>query len=132
MKKLFRTKNLLSEQFLSPSFIEHDGCVFLACQFSEKSYRRCLEMHKDSPTRQSAVEVSMNHVHVNQLFLNAPAKVTPRLAKEAGERISAAWKLKLRLDFPNRKFKVCFSVDDPPEVSEISFHQVHSEKTGEK
>ena len=126
MKKLFRTKNLLSEQFLSPSFIERDGCVFLACQFSEESYQRCLAIHKDSPSIRSAVEESMNHVCVNELFLNPPAIVTARLAREACETICDVWRLKLQLDFPNRRFDVHFSLDDPLEISELSFHQVNS------
>jgi len=126
MKKLFRTKNLLSEQFLSPSFLEYDDCVFLACQFSEENYLRYLRVHKESASRKAAIETAMNHVHVNELFVNPPAKVTARLAQEAGEVIRDAWKLKLQLDFPNRRFLVNFSLEEPPEISEISFYQLNS------
>jgi hypothetical protein len=123
MKKLFRTKNLLSEGFLSPSFVEYDDCVFLASQFSEESYRRWSQTHRDLGHRKSAIEVSMNHVHVSELFITPPAKVTVRLAREAGETICDAWRLELKSQFPNREFHVSFSLERPPEVSEVTFCQ---------
>jgi hypothetical protein len=127
MKKLFRTKNLLSEQFLSPSFLEYEDCVFLACQFSEENYLRCLQAHhKESASKKESVETAINHVHVNELFVNPPAKVTARLAQQAGQVIRDVWKLKLQLDFPNRGFQVDFSLEEPPEMSEITFYQVSS------
>jgi hypothetical protein len=131
MKKLFRTQNLLSDQFLSPSFVVYDDCVFLGCQFSEESYLKCLDMYKDSKFPKSAVESSMNHIHVDELFVNPPAKVTERLAREAGETIREAWRLKLQMGFPNRSFDVKFTPADPPETSEVSFHQANSRQNSD-
>jgi hypothetical protein len=65
----------------------------------------------------------LNCVRIGELFILPPAKVTPRLAREAVETMRTAWQTKLKSDFPRRIFDVSVVLDDPPEASEVSFFQ---------
>ena len=114
MKKYFRTKNILSDEAPWPKFTEYEDCIFRTEDFSSENYRYSLEFARRLGAGKMAVESLMNRVLVFECFINAPAKVTPRLAREACETIRDSWRTKLRLDFPGREFKVIYAPDHPP------------------
>jgi len=115
--------NLLSDLFLWPVFVEYDDCVFLAHSFSEEKYQHWQNYFQKLSREKAAVETMLNCVHVCELFIIPPAEVTTRLAEEATGVIREAWLTKLKMDYPNRKFDVTVSLDEPPEASEVSFSQ---------
>ncbi len=123
MKKDFRTRNLLSEFALSPQFVEHDDCIFLADGFSRESYSKWLSFYQDIGLGKYAVESIMNHRHIPELFVNAPPESSRRLANEAGKALEELWRTKLKVEFPHRQFVVKYFPDEPPSVSEITFCQ---------
>jgi len=100
MKKDFRSHNLLSELFLWPAFFEHDDCVFLADNFSEEKYHCWLDYFQTLSRGKATVEAILNCVHISELFVVPPAKVTLHLAKEAAETIRTAWRTMLISDLP--------------------------------
>lgn len=128
MKKDFRTQNLLSEFALSPQFIEHDDCVFLADGFTRESYSNWLNFYHSIGMDKRAVESVMNHRHISELFLNAPPELSRRLANETGQMLEDLWHTKLRIALPKRTFVVRYFPDEPPSASEITFCQKTSER----
>jgi hypothetical protein len=127
MKKDFRTQNLLSEFALSPQFVEHDNCVFLADGFTQEGYSRWLAFYQGIGMDKRAVESIMNHHHISELFVNAPPEPSRRLVNETGLMLEDLWQTKLHLAFPKRTFVVKYFADEPPSASEITFCQKTSE-----
>jgi hypothetical protein len=124
MKKDFRTKNLLSESALVPTFIEHNECVFLEHKFSEEKYHMVLATAQRYGQSRSDVEFSINNQSICDLFLSAPADPTERLLKETGKFLQELWKSSLHLQFPERSFEVWYYASaDYPLTSEITFFQ---------
>ena len=109
-----------------PEFVTHDQSVFLA-PFDEarrKSYDgfRALEADgvADSITR---TEVTMNHQHIADLFINDPDGPTREQVLYLGRTLKNIWELKLANEFPERKFVVSFPEDFSEDLSdyEITF-----------
>lgn len=124
MKKDFRTKNLLSESTLAPRFVEFDGGVFLADNFSEEKYRMVSETAWRSGGNKSSVEFSINCQWICDLFLSTPPDPTPKLMRETGEVLRELWTTLLRDRYPARPFEVWYFVSaDFPLTSEITFFQ---------
>jgi hypothetical protein len=114
---------LLSETFPEPTFVEHDDCVFLECQFSQKTYYFWLDFYQKRSKGKGAVEAGINTIHVHELFMGKPSEITASVAKEAARTILEVWRSKLCLDFPNRHFEFKFSAGAPPKASLITFYQ---------
>jgi len=91
-------------RILWPSFIEHDGCVFMAGRFTENNYQGFMRQTGGNKT---AVESVMNHIHVLDLFSNAPSP-SRELVRYLGQLIKETWTAKLLRDLPNRRFNVSF------------------------
>ena len=123
MKKDFRTQNFLSEFALSPQFIEHDGCIFLADGFCKENYSRWLNFYQGVGLGKRAVESIMNHRHISELFVNEPPEISHRLADEAVWLLEELWLTKLGSAFPDRDFVVRYISDEPPSSSEVTFCQ---------
>ncbi len=113
----------ISEAFLEPTFIEHDDCVFLECQFSKKNYDFWLEFYEKEAKGRGAVEAMVNGVRVDGLFLDTAPEISARIAKEAAAIVIEIWRAKLRLVFPARHFEFDFSLGAPPKASRITFYQ---------
>ena len=104
-----------------PEFIEHDGCVFRAAGFEKKNYRSWLWQTCRNKT---ATEKVMNHVHIADLFPNAP-RPTKQQMIYFGRLLRELWACKLRRDFPDRSITVYFFDEDSDECYdyEITFYQ---------
>lgn len=88
-------------RLLLPSFIEHEGCVFIEYQFKQKAY----ESWKENLTDRSQIESMINHVHVYDLF-TSDAEIT-ECSFEAFARVLAnTWDIALKSSFEDRKFEV--------------------------
>jgi hypothetical protein len=116
---------LAVSRLLWPEFTEEHGCVFLSWHSGSNP----------PPANDTATgwESFVNHTHVFDEFANdASAFVSEEVvydehhpdflsACELGQRIAKLWALKLKLDFPNARFRVYFTQYDNPI---IRFHKV--------
>lgn len=111
-----------------PEFIVHDDCVFIApfSEQSEKNYNsfKALAEHDKSKT-----EVTINHIHLMDLFPACDEKPTREQILYLGRTLKDMWKLKLNRDFPKRDFIVSFPEDYTEDLFEyeITFWQKRNE-----
>lgn len=83
---------------MNPTFIERDGCVFLAGHFSEKTYQS--RWKKLSRLDKKKTEATLNHVHIFDLVDD------PMEQRLLGDKIKAVWEKNLSRQFPGKKFTV--------------------------
>ena len=88
-----------------PQFMEYDDCVFFADRFTEKNYRAFMEQTKGD---KRAVEVVMNHWHIEDMFCRAEPRPTREMILYIGRLLKDIWQTKLARDFPNRSVTVSF------------------------
>jgi len=114
---------------LWPEFVEEHGCVFLGWHTGSNP----------PPADDTATgwESFINHTHVLDEFAHGASTFAAdevlynenhpdfRAACELGQRIAALWVLKLKLDFPNERFRVYYTQYDNPIVR---FHKVRHEE----
>jgi hypothetical protein len=102
-----------------PNFVEHDGCVFLAC--TEEYYREWLQKFEGDKMQ---VEAMMNHRHILDELGPPIENPTRDMVLAIGRLLKETWDAKLRRDFPDRKFVVSFPEDDGElDEYEITFWQ---------
>jgi hypothetical protein len=106
-----------------PDFVEVNGCVLLRYKYSLEGFANWLEHFNGNRAR---VEAMMNHVHILDLFPNAPKDVHPleQLQEFLAGALTLSWKAALSEAFPGRRFIVTLSHGYGPEVS---FHQADAE-----
>ncbi len=117
MKKDFRNKNLLSQFALNPQFVEVCDCVFLRDTVSDS-------LPKEVPSSEEGrwkLESLLNRRDISELFDIPPTDPSPRLLCEAGNMLRELWDSRLKQEFPDRKFVVCFQYALP--ICEITFFQ---------
>jgi hypothetical protein len=114
---------------LWPDFIEEHGCVFLGWHSGSNP----------PPADDTATgwESFVNHTHIFDEYTNdASTFVSEEVvynehhpdflsACELGQRIAKLWALKLKLDFPNERFRVYYTQYDNPIVR---FHKVRDDE----
>jgi hypothetical protein len=107
-------------RILWPSFVEHDGCIFLGDSVNETNYQAFL---KQADGNKQRVEAVMNHQHVVHLF--ATELPTRELVLYIGRLMKQVWQVKLAHDFPGRNITVSFPQEDDLELLdyEITFFQ---------
>ncbi len=107
-----------------PEFIIHDDCIFIApfTQQSEKNYRSFQEMSEHDKCK---TEVTMNHMHIIDLFPGSDDTPTREQILYLGRTLKDMWQLKLDRDFPDRNFVVSFPEDHTDDLYEyeITFWQ---------
>ena len=87
-----------------PDFVEHDNCVLLP-NFSLKTYDAILKNHNGD---RAEVEALLNHQHILDLFPLSDATTEAQI-RYIGQTLQEVWTAKLKRDFPNRTFEVCFN-----------------------
>jgi hypothetical protein len=75
-----------------------------------------------------AVEAVLNHVHIADIHVNAES-VSEAQLRYLGRVLKEIHEVKLRADFPDRRFEVSFDDEDGLDLSdyELTFWQVESE-----
>lgn len=87
-----------------PEFVEQDGGVFLAENFTPETYE---QWRKELAGDMREIERAMNHVHVYDLFLNSPDNDVDAAVYEYLARVLAqCWTAALKAAFPDRSFDV--------------------------
>jgi len=103
-----------------PEFVEFNDYIMRA-GFEESSLRGFEEMTKGN---RRAVEAVMNHVHIADIHANVDEYKIEQL-RYLGRTLKSIYIVKLRSDFPERRFKVVFN--DEPELEptdyELTFWQ---------
>ncbi|HEY2159468.1 MAG TPA: hypothetical protein VGH33_27830 [Isosphaeraceae bacterium] len=105
-----------------PDFLVHEDCVFCAEGFTESTYQGFMTQ---TAGNRRAVEAVMNHIHIHDLFMSAWSDATDEQLLYLGRLLREIWSVKLRHDFPDRRFVVLFD-EDPTENGEgyeITFYQ---------
>ncbi len=123
-------------QLFWPDFIEVNGCIFAAFQ--------CYGDVEELPGGKTETESFINHTHVLDEFQNGATSenresVSESLgaveesydhthadfvaACEIGSTMTKMWAIKLKLDYPERRFRVYYTQYDNPIVR---FHQVRT------
>jgi hypothetical protein len=105
-----------------PDFQAHDGCVLWAEGFDESNYNAFMEQTSGN---RRAVEAVMNHVHIAYLFDSLRVDPTTDQMVYLGRLLREIWSVKLRHDFPDRRFVVHFEEDSSEDDIgyEITFYQ---------
>jgi len=86
---------------LWPAFVEVDGLVLLAEQFSAEK----LDALRSQGLPANEVEFWMNILAVDGFFQSLPG-TSPSHARSLARTLRQAWQAKLALDFPHCRFKV--------------------------
>src|SRR4051794_9102242 len=89
--------------FFWPDFVTHDGCIFL--EFDETAY---LEWMKPTAGNRQAVEATINHRHIRDLFAQQHPEPTREQLVQLGRFLKQMWESKLGRDFPDREIVVSF------------------------
>ena len=92
-------------RMLWPQFMEYDDCVLFTDRFTEKNCRAFMEQTKGD---NRAVEVVMNHWHIEDMFCSAEPRSTQEMILYIGRLLKDIWQPKLAPDVPNRSVSVSF------------------------
>lgn len=98
-----------------PEFVEFEGMVFLAEAFDNEAQQRVSEALKQNIESKSEIEEAFNLYEVPSYFFGTNAgDTTEDEDHELAKIMAEMWMAKLRMDFPNKAFKMEIV---PPEVS---------------
>jgi hypothetical protein len=113
-----------------PDFIEYDDCVFLKDAFSVENFKEWTKT--EYVVHFAQIESVINHIHILDLFTSEKQdEITYEQIKYLGNKIREIYNIKLKSDFPNRKFEVLFNGDEQLENLldyELTFFQEANEK----
>ena len=88
-----------------PSFLAHDGCIFLSHRFEKANYDSWLATTKGN---RRAVETVINHVHILDLFMQRDPEPVREQVVYLGRLLREMWHAKLARDFPGQSIVVSF------------------------
>lgn len=100
---------LIYSSLFWPEFVEFEGCILR----HDASPDLFFEWMETLQGNRMAVEGVINHVHIKDLFLNAPEIPTDEQIDYLGHLLGDMWLLKLRRDYPHFNVQVDFRWDDP-------------------
>lgn len=106
-----------------PEFALHEDCVMFA-DFDKKDFGGFLENYHGN---KNAVEQTMNHWHIIDLFSMDKPKPTKDQITFLGRTLKEIWEAKLKRDFPNRNIVVVFNEDDCVELIDYSITFYHDQ-----
>jgi hypothetical protein len=98
-----------------PELIEFQDGIFVAEQFSQDSFNQWMQSLDGSLTK---VEAVMNHVHVNDLFMNAPTddNLPPSVKKTFATALAGCWRAAAAAQFQHLPIQVKCDTDIDPDV----------------
>ena len=99
-KHLTVTAAVVFSELLFPRFIEVRGCVILASRYVRANFEDWWERTGGD---RAAVECSLNHVHLWDLFDPADGP-EGRALEVLAERMALSWHAQAQQDFPDRSF----------------------------
>lgn len=107
-----------------PEFIVHNDCVFIA-PYTEQDKKNQSSFMSCSDYDRSKTEVTINHLHLMDLFPNDVETPTREQILYLGNVLKDMWQLKLNRDFPDRNLVVSFPEDYAEDLYEyeITFWQ---------
>ena len=100
---------LMYSSLFWPEFVEFEGCLLWHDATPDLFFQWMTTLGGNC----TAVEGVMNHVHITDVFLNAPEVPTDEQVDYLGHLLKDMWSLKLRRDFPHLDVQVDFRWDDP-------------------
>lgn len=88
-----------------PSFVVHEGGVFLALNFSLDNHQGWTEVYPNQPP---AIERMLNHTPLRELFQNEARQeeITAPQLHVLGQALQQIWQAKLAQEFPQKRFVV--------------------------
>jgi len=98
-----------------PELIQYEDGIFVAEQFGEDSFNQWMESLDGSLTK---VEAVMNHVHVNDLFMNAPTddNLPSSVKKRFAASLAGCWRAAGASQFPHLPIQIECDTDTDPDV----------------
>jgi hypothetical protein len=101
-----------------PELIEVQGGIFVAEQFGQDSFDHWFESLGGSLTR---VEAMMNHLHVNDIFLNAPIDdhLPSSVDRRFAESLAGCWRAAAAAQFPHLPIQVECDTDIDPDAHDF-------------
>lgn len=109
-------------RMLLPSFVEHEGGVFLRDGFTLEGYLRWEAELGDL----QAIERMLNHRHVYDLF-SASDNISEASYAGVASLMGQTWGLSLKACFPDRRFKIEVSNTDEDYGPTLTFWSLLSE-----
>lgn len=106
-----------------PRLIDVDGCVFLAERYDPDAHRQWLESLSERP---EALERTMNHVHLWDLFDPASEGIAAKELDRLAEVIAQTWRAALVDQFPNRGGDVEIANDDESYGPTLTLFTTHA------
>lgn len=104
-----------------PDFVEIDGQIFLAEQYSENALDQWRQYFDGDKQK---VEQMINHVHIIDLFNNNASDVyKPELYEYLGKVLTVCWNHALQDMFPTKQFVMEYTTDDQEYGPTITFYQ---------
>jgi hypothetical protein len=98
-------------KLLFPDLVEVQNCILLAEQFDPATFAT---WQQQFPGEEAKIEAVMNHVHVYDLFLNAPQQHYPlELYEYLARVLLQCWRQTVEAQFPDRTF--VFELTSEPE-----------------
>ena len=94
-----------------PAFEEHRGCVVLAAHFDAARFEEWWEQLDGDC---AAIETTINHLHLWDVFDTASDDVPPEALRHLAGILAKTWRCALAEQFPGRAFAV--DVSDEPDT----------------
>ena len=111
---------LIASNLFLPKFISHEDSIFWEARFDESSYSNWKQQFGSD---RGKLERMLNHVHLYDLFDQCQDDVSDDLFLSLAERMKLCWEMKLKLEFPDRKFIVELSSGDEDYGPTLVFYQ---------
>jgi hypothetical protein len=98
---------------LWPELIQVQGGIFIAEQFGPDAFAHWMDHLDGNLTR---VEAMMNHLHVNDIFLNSPTDDTlpSSVTKRFADSLAGCWRAAAVAQFPHLPIQVEYDADIDP------------------
>ena len=95
-----------------PQFREHENCVFLKSHFSVDNFNEW--KGSEFIKHYAQIESVINHIHVLDLFpYEKQNDISYEQVKYIGNILTDIYRVKLKAEFPERKFTVSFNGEEP-------------------
>ncbi len=105
-----------------PDFVEVEGCVLLAEHSELQNFK---DWQKHLKGNREAIETTINHVHIHDLFLDDPGResINIKLDEYLAKILTVMWKHALKEAFPDKEFAFYYATEPDDYGPIISFYQ---------
>lgn len=92
-----------------PQFVEQNGCILRGGLLDDERFQNWMQATNGDKT---ALEATVNHKHIVDIFVNVPQPPTKLQIRHLGCKLKEMWEAKVRQTFPDRKIVVTFPEED--------------------